>query len=128
MPSQNKLLDMSPDDTGGNDKEVAGISQGYPTVHLEHHHLKKLGLHGVSVGDKVMVHALAHVVSHSQHENEDGEPTGHMSMDLHKMSAEPQEAKIEEGGDEKAAKGIMDQALKTQGKRVKGGRRPPSEP
>lgn len=115
---------MSPDES--EDETMPGAS--FPSIHLDHKHLKKLGIKGVSVGDKVMVHALGHVVSHSQHENEGGEPSGHMTMDLHQMAAEPQEAKIEEGGDEIQAKKVMDSALQTQGKRVKGGRRPPSEP
>jgi hypothetical protein len=124
--TQPKLSDMSPNEA----EDENGLGTGLPTLHLEHHHLQKLGLKGVSVGDKVMVHAMAHVVSRSQHENKDGEPSGHMSLDLHKMAASPMSAE-EPKGDEAAtseAKSAMDKALTEQAKPKARGKRPISEP
>lgn len=123
-----KLSDMSPPQSG--DETMPG--SGYPTIHLEHEHMQKLGLKGVSVGDKVMVHALAHVVSHSQHESEGGEPRAHMQLEVHKMGAEPQVPVEQNQGDDNAtagAKSAMDAALTQQAKSAKKpAKRPISEP
>lgn len=124
MPNQDKLLDMSPPPSEDGDDKAVHVGGGFPTIHLDSHHLKTLGIKNAKVGDKYEIHAHGHVTSQSQHQDTDedgqaGEPRGHISMDLKKMavSAGKLAAKDEAGGDVQSAKAVMDQALKAPAKK-----------
>jgi hypothetical protein len=68
--------------------------EDYPyglSVRLDHHSLKKLGMHEKlpKVGDKIKMHAHAHVTSVSQHNREGGNPDTHVELQLRHMAVEP---------------------------------------
>lgn len=61
------------------------------SVRLDHHSLKKLGMHEKlpKVGDKIKMHAHAHVTSVGQHTREGGNPDTHVELQLRHMAVEP---------------------------------------
>lgn len=89
--------------------KVDGDSYPYGlSVRLDHHSLKKLGMHEKlpKVGDKIKMHAHAHVTSVSQHsrEGEGGTPNTHVELQLRHMAVEPGAGKgAEKDGDTETA-------------------------
>jgi hypothetical protein len=79
----------------GGDDYPYGLS-----VHLDHHSLKKLGLHGAlpKVGSKIPMTAHAHVKS-TREENRDGKMHRSMELELRHMSMEHGEGKNQEKPD-----------------------------
>lgn len=79
-------------------------------VRLEHESLNKLGMSKLpKVGDKLHLHAHAHVVSTEERSGEDGKKRRHVEVELRKMDlggAPKDEAELNKG-----AKRIMDKAL-----------------
>lgn len=99
-------------------KSVTSNDKGFPigpTVHLGHPELKKLGLKGAVVGDKIKLHTTAHVTSIGQSLNHMGKPDGHVQLELRKMTVKRKGEKSQEGQihDQMASGGkkAMDQAL-----------------
>lgn len=91
------------------------------SVRLDHHSLKKLGMHEnlPKVGDKIKLHAHAHVVSVSQHNREgEGNPNTHVELQLRHMGVEHGADKgMGKSGDteeamNKGMKGAIDKAVK----------------
>lgn len=107
-------------------KSKDGMNSPYestPSLHLDHKHLKALGITDANVGDQLEIHAKGHVTSRSQHQDtaEDGttgEPRGHIQLDLKKMAVKATQRAAKEGtiqeGDLDGAKAAMDQALDKQ--------------
>jgi hypothetical protein len=96
--------------------------EDYPyglTVSLDHHGLKKLGMHDSlpKVGSKIKLHAHAHVKSAREEQREGGKKHRHVELELRHIGIEHKgkDPAIErEEGDEKQAKGMkhaMDEAL-----------------
>ncbi len=104
-----------------------------PSLHLDHKHLKALGITDANVGDQLEIHAKGHVTSRSQHQDtsEDGttgEPRGHIQLDLKKMAVKATQRAAKEGeireGDLEGAKAAMDQALDKQETKKPGKKKP----
>jgi hypothetical protein len=92
----------------GEDDYPYGLS-----VRLDHHSLKKLGLHEgklPKVGSKIMLHSHAHVKSAGESSHDDGRKDRHLELELRHMHLEHGEGKNEMGGDgdteKKMAKGM----------------------
>lgn len=89
------------------------------SIRLDHHSLKKLGMHEgkmPKIGDKLKIHAHAHVVSASEHSEEGGEPRRHLELQLRKMDVGKGENLEKPSGDteegmKKGAKAAMDKVL-----------------
>jgi hypothetical protein len=89
------------------------------SVRLDHHSLKKLGMHDKlpKVGDKIKLHAHAHVTSVSDHSSEGGESQKHVELQLRHMGVEGMGKNLEkpdgdtEEGMKKGAKAAMDKVL-----------------
>lgn len=89
------------------------------SVRLDHHSLKKLGMHDKlpKVGDKLKLNAHAHVVSVSDHSHEGGESSKHVELQLRHMGIEGGGKNLEkpdgdtEEGLKKGAKNAMDKVL-----------------
>jgi hypothetical protein len=116
---------------GGQGPAMAGSRnaehQAPPVVHLEHHHLEKLGMDKMPpVGSKIKISGLAHVGATSEHNHsaEPGEPEGsgqstpRRSMTLHLHQMEMGKSGIEgakdvdqEAKSAAGAKAEMDKAL-----------------
>src|SRR5271166_1995402 len=127
---------IGPKSEGGTDRapsggKALGASAEHsppPSIHLGHEHMKKLGLHkaGLRVGDKIHVHAIAHVgaVSEDQAHNPSGgkapggEGNTHHTATLHFHHMEVGTKGIDGAGQQeqeaknfKGAKAEMDKAL-----------------
>lgn len=86
--------------------------QAPPVIHLEHHHLEKLGMTKMpAVGSKIKISGLAHVGATSEHDDaaQPGEKSGRRSMTLHlhKMDVG--------GGNNSGAKEVDQEAEKAKG-------------
>lgn len=98
----------------GEDDYPYGLS-----VRLDHHSLKKLGMHEgklPKVGSKIHLHAHAHVKSTSESSRDGGKPDRHMELELRHMAVEGKgENQEEKGGDtedmNKGMKHAMDKAV-----------------
>lgn len=98
----------------GEDDYPYGLS-----VRLDHHSLKKLGMHEgklPKVGSKIMLHAHAHVKSTSESSHDGGKPDRHMELELRHMAVEGKGESEEKGeGDteemNKGMKHAMDKAV-----------------
>lgn len=98
------------------EQTVGGGGEDYPyglRVNLDHESLAKLGIDKMpSVGDKLHLHAHAHVVSAEERSTEGGKKHRHVGLELRKMQ-------VGESGDETAqqtrmahgAKKAMDEVL-----------------
>jgi hypothetical protein len=80
----------------GNLKGHAIDGEDYPyglSIRLDHHSLKKLGMHNSlpKVGSKIMLHAHAHVKSASEHSEEGGKKRRHVELELRHMAVEGHE-------------------------------------
>lgn len=88
-----------------------------PVIHLEHHHLEKLGMTKMPpVGSKIKISGLAHVGATSEGDQsarfgggaaEDGKPHRSMTLHLHKMEVG--------GGNNSGAKEVDQEAEKAKG-------------
>lgn len=58
-----------------------------PTVHLEHHHLKNMGMSGLKSGDKISMQGEGHV-EHSESRKEGDGDKMRATVRFHKMGAE----------------------------------------
>lgn len=70
--------------------------EDYPyglSIRLDHHSLKKLGMHDSlpKVGSKLMLHAHAHVKSASEHSEGGGKKRRHVELELRHMAVEGHE-------------------------------------
>jgi hypothetical protein len=101
--------------------------QAPPVIHLEHHHLEKLGLTKMPpVGSKIRISGLAHVGATSEGDQsarfggtsgrDEGEPKRSMTLHLHKMDVGKDGASDvdQEAESAKGAKAAMDKALERQ--------------
>lgn len=112
-----KMVDMTPPESA---------DEALPSISLTHEHLKALGIKGANVGDQFELHGHARVTSQSQHEDDDGGPSGHIQLGMHKMNLQPQESASTNGQEaERAggAKAVMDKALNVQSKTKAKGRK-----
>lgn len=90
MAKNDGLVDMREKPKKGKKGEAMSIGSNEPGIHLNHEHLEKLGVKALpQVGDKVHIHAIAHVSSVGEHANmsEDGKKrrNRHVSLDIHHM-------------------------------------------
>jgi hypothetical protein len=93
-----KLTDMkrTKADKKAEDEKYAGHKLGgedYPyglSISLDHHSLKKLGLHDKlpKVGSKIKLHAHAHVKSAREEQREGGKTHRHVELELRHMAIE----------------------------------------
>lgn len=106
-----------------------GAQNDYPhglSVHLDHESLSKLGMHKLpKVGDKLHLHAHAHVTSVREEHRDGGKANRHIELQLRKMdlkshaSGAPGEEEMNEGmhqAVDKATKGGYDGAAEADGK------------
>jgi hypothetical protein len=113
-------------DKKAEDEKYAGHKLGaedYPyglTVSLDHHSLKKLGMHDKlpKVGSKLMLHAHAHVKSAREEQREGGKHHRHVELELRHMAidghSDKDPAVKREEDDQKHNKGArkaLDEAL-----------------
>jgi hypothetical protein len=108
-----KMIDMKRTkadrkEEGETNKSV--VQDDYPyglSVRLDHHSLKKLGLHAgklPKVGSKIMIHAHAHVRSTSESSHDGGKSNRHMELELRHMAVEAGKGHgAEKDGDTEAA-------------------------
>ena len=116
-----KMTDMkrTAADKKAEEEKYSGHKLGgedYPyglSIRLDHHSLKKLGLHegGLpKVGSKLMLHAHAHVKSAGESSEEGGKMRRHLELELRHMNIEhgaPGKKEMGEDGDtEKMNKGM----------------------
>jgi hypothetical protein len=113
--------DKKAEDEGYDGHKVS--EEDYPyglSIRLDHHSLKKLGMHKElpTVGSKLKLHAHAHVKSASEHSEEGGKKRRHLELELRQMALEeePGKGKGEEadGDTESMNKGMkhaMDRAV-----------------
>lgn len=122
-----KMIDMkrTKADKKAEDEKYAGHKLGgddYPyglSISLDHHSLKKLGLHDKlpKVGSKIKLHAHAHVKSAREEQREGGKTHRHVELELRHMNLEHGEgdpAVKREEDDQKKSQGMkkaMDEAL-----------------
>lgn len=119
-----KMTDMkrTKAETKENDGPMKSSGDSYPyglSVHLDHHALKKLGMHDKlpRVGDRIKLHAHAHVTSVSQDSREGGKPNSRVELQLRHMGVEHGADKgMGKSGDTEAAmnkgmKGAIDKAM-----------------
>jgi hypothetical protein len=90
--------------------------QAPPMIHLEHHHLAKLGVDKMPpVGSKIRISGLAHVGATSEDHNPGikGKPTKRMTLHLHQMELghEGITDEVKSESQKAGAKGEMDKAL-----------------
>jgi hypothetical protein len=123
-----KMTDMkrTKADKKAEDEKYASHKMGgddYPyglTVSLDHHGLKKLGMHDSlpKVGSKLMLHAHAHVKSAREEMREGGKKHRHVELELRHMAIEHGKGKdpaiARDETDQKKSQGMkkaMDEAL-----------------
>lgn len=98
---------------------LGGEDYGYGlTLHLDHNHLKKLGIDKLpKAGTKLHIHAKAHVKSVGDNSRDDGSDSRHMDLELRHMAVEAEKRASHEDVEEgnlRGAKAAMDQALDKQ--------------
>jgi hypothetical protein len=80
------------------------------SVHLDHESLKKLGMHTLpKVGDKLHLHAHAHVTEVREEHRDGGKPNSSVHLQLRKMDVQGMQKDDSESRAE--AKAEMDKAL-----------------
>lgn len=99
--------------------------QAPPTIHLQHHHLEKLGMKTMPpVGSKVNISGVAHVGATSENQDDmtspgrpmgsgDSTPRRSMTLHLHKMEMGGGNDAVKEESQKDGMKGAIDAALKT---------------
>ena len=86
---------------------IGGEDYGYNTrMTLDHDMLEKMGVKKLpTVGSKMKVHALAHVVSTSEDHSTDGKKRRRVELQMHHMGVAPHR---ERGTDDDTTKGAVD--------------------
>jgi hypothetical protein len=86
-----------------------------PSIHLDHHHMKALGLKTPRVGSKLHFtgHAAVHATSENADRGDGGKSRGHVTLHIHKMDmgADKQSSDAKEQGQKDGMKAAIDKAL-----------------